>query len=477
MRHIRTNHNPLTISDILLKNGTTSLEDFYPLTKVKTASDKEKLLSQGYNPGYTVSEWPYKLPVDKIYYSKHLIPSTYYYDPDNEAIPIALCLNIYGTERIPIIPDSDQFCEYLLDFAASLQNPDKDKIFSYLYNQDDGIRSQLLAEYIRRSSPSPELFDLFQMLYTVTDYNAGEYGAELLQKLASGRSDEQIQKIHNALADYPEELIVYRGEAEVTILALQYPDSGKLSTDVLDVDTGIDWLVYPARYSQQCQAQSHFVVRSRLDIVENTEIMVGPNQSFYRGTLRPDCRPFRAGIFILSMDGVSGLEEGAKAIFPNVAVQRCIVHLIRNSIKYVPNKDYKRFTAQLKKVYGAASLKAAESELERFKQAWSQYPGAVDVWIRNWEHVAQLFQYGSAVRKILYTTNAVESVNSSFRKVTKKGAFPNENALLKLLYLRITELYRKWNGRPLNNWALVRNQLDMDEKLQQRIRKYENGGF
>ena len=87
------------------------------------------------------------------------------------------------------------------------------------------------------------------------------------------------------------------------------------------------------------------------------------------------------------------------------------------------------------------------------------------IWVRNWKHVAQLFNYGSAVRKILYTTNAVESVNSSFRKVTKKGAFPNENALLKLLYLRITELYKKWNGRPLNNWALVRNQLDIDEKI------------
>lgn len=148
-----------------------------------------------------------------------------------------------------------------------------------------------------------------------------------------------------------------------------------------------------------------------------------------------------------------------------------------NSIKYVPNKDYKRFTAQLKKVYGAASLKAAESEFERFRQAWSQYPGAVDVWVRNWQHVAQLFSYGSAVRKILYTTNAVESVNSSFRKVTKKGAFPNENALLKLLYLRINELYKKWNRRSQSNWALVRNQLDMDEKIQERIRKYENGGF
>lgn len=182
-------------------------------------------------------------------------------------------------------------------------------------------------------------------------------------------------------------------------------------------------------------------------------------------------------VLFISMDGVSGLEDGAKAIFPNVTVQRCIVHMIRNSIKYVPNKDYKTFTAQLKKVYGAPSLKAAKAEFEKFKQTWSQYPGAVDVWVRNWQHVEQLFDYGSSVRKVMYTTNAVESVNSSFRKVTRKGAFPNENALLKLLYLRITELYKKWNGRPLNNWALVRNQLDTDEKLRDRIRKYENRGF
>ena len=212
-----TNHNPstpLTVSDILLKNGTARLEDFYPLTKVKTASDKERLLSQGYNPGYTVSEWPYKLPVDKIYYSKHLIPSTYYYDPDNKAIPIALCLNIYGTERIPIIPDPGQFCKYILDFAASLQNPDKDKIFSYLFNQDDGIRSQLLAEYIRRNDPSPELYDLFLMLYTITDYSADVYDADLLRKLASSRSSEQLHTINEALAAYPKEITIYRGEAE-----------------------------------------------------------------------------------------------------------------------------------------------------------------------------------------------------------------------------------------------------------------------
>ena len=179
-------------------------------------------------------------------------------------------------------------------------------------------------------------------------------------------------------------------------------------------------------------------------------------------------------ILFISMDGVSGLEEGAKSIFKDVVVQRCIVHLIRNSIKYIPSKEYKAYTGQIRKVYGAASLKAAQAEFERFRQAWSQYPGAVEVWVRNWDYVEQPFNYGSAVRKVMYTTNAIESVNSSFRKVTKKGSFPNENSVMKALYLRITELYKKWNGRPVSNWAMVRNQLSMDDKVQARIMKYEN---
>ena len=179
-------------------------------------------------------------------------------------------------------------------------------------------------------------------------------------------------------------------------------------------------------------------------------------------------------ILFISMDGVSGLEEGAASIFKNVVVQRCIVHMIRNSIKYIPSKDYKAFTAQLRKVYGASSLKAAEAEFERFKQAWGQYPGAIDVWVRNWQHVEQLFNYGSAVRKVMYTTNAIEAINSSFRKVTKKGSFPSEDAVMKALYLRVTELYKKWNDRPVPNWAMVRNQLSMDQDMQARILKYEN---
>lgn len=177
-------------------------------------------------------------------------------------------------------------------------------------------------------------------------------------------------------------------------------------------------------------------------------------------------------VFFISMDGVSGLEAGTKAIFPDVIVQRCIVHLIRNSIKYIPSKDYKKFTQSLKRVYGAANLKAAKTAFESFCNEWKQYPGAISVWERNFVHVEQLYNYGSAVRKIMYTTNAIEAVNSSFRKVTKKGTFPNENALFKSLYLRIKELSKKWEKGHINNWSMVLNQLMIEEHFKERIDKY-----
>lgn len=140
----------------------------------------------------------------------------------------------------------------------------------------------------------------------------------------------------------------------------------------------------------------------------------------------------------------------------------------------MPSKDYKEFTASLKKIYRAASAKAAAAEFESFKKQWEKYPGAVAVWERNIEQVMQLFDYGSAVRKIMYTTNAVESIHASFRKVTRKGSFVNEEALLKLLYLRIKELYKKWTSRPAANWSLVRNQPAMNDKIQIRIAKFEH---
>ena len=178
-------------------------------------------------------------------------------------------------------------------------------------------------------------------------------------------------------------------------------------------------------------------------------------------------------IGFLSMDGVSGLEDGARAIFPQVVVQRCIVHLIRNSVRYIPRKEWSRFTKDLKLIYGAVNVKQARERFEQFKKDWANYPGAVSVWESNFTHVEQLFNYGSAVRKVMYTTNAIESVNSSFRKVTKKGSFPNEDAVFKILYLLVLELYKKWNKHRLQNWAMIRNQLLADERMAKLMKHYD----
>lgn len=178
-------------------------------------------------------------------------------------------------------------------------------------------------------------------------------------------------------------------------------------------------------------------------------------------------------IGFLSMDGVTGLEDGARAIFPKVVVQRCIVHLIRNSLRYIPRKEWSRFTKELKLIYGAVNANQARDKFEQFKKDWGHYPGAVAVWENNFSHVEQLFNYGSAVRKVMYTTNAIESVNSSFRKVTKKGAFPNEDAIFKILYLRVLELYKKWKKHRLQNWAIIRNQLSVDERMADLMDRYD----
>ena len=178
-------------------------------------------------------------------------------------------------------------------------------------------------------------------------------------------------------------------------------------------------------------------------------------------------------IIFMCMDGVTGLEEGAKVVFPNVVVQRCMVHLMRNSLHYIPTKSYAAFASQAKKLYSAPNLETAERELEQLEKDWSAYPGAVAVWKNNWTHVAQLYNYGSSVRKGIYTTNVIESVNSSLRKVTKKGSFPNKQSVFKVFYLRAQELSKKWT-RSVHNWSNVMNELYVDDEIRARIEKYHH---
>ena len=162
------------------------------------------------------------------------------------------------------------------------------------------------------------------------------------------------------------------------------------------------------------------------------------------------------------IDGLAGLEEAITNTFPNAIVCRCMVHLVRNSTKYIPTKHRKEFCADLKAIYGAVSISEAENALAVLNEKWKkQYPSAVRVWNDNFIYVQRIFEYPSEIRKMIYTTNAIESFNSSLRKVTdRKAAFPNEMAVMKILYLRTRDVIKKWT-MPYPNWGVIRGMLDL----------------
>jgi len=167
-------------------------------------------------------------------------------------------------------------------------------------------------------------------------------------------------------------------------------------------------------------------------------------------------------ILIASVDGLKGFPEAINAIFPQTEVQLCIVHQIRNSIRYIASKDQKEFTKDLKLIYQAPTKELAEEELLKLDNKWGKkYPLVINSWQSKWDNLSVYFKYPSDIRKVIYTTNIIESVHRQFRKLTKtKGAFPNENSLMKLLYLGIKNASKKWT-MPVRNWSLTISQLSI----------------
>lgn len=165
-------------------------------------------------------------------------------------------------------------------------------------------------------------------------------------------------------------------------------------------------------------------------------------------------------ILIACVDGLTGFPEAIETIYPETEVQQCIIHQIRNSMKYVASKNQKAFMADLKAVYRAATKNAAETALDELEAKWGkQYPVVIRSWRKKWCNLSVYFKYPEDVRKAIYTTNAVEAVHRQFRKLTKtKGGFPNENSLLKLLYAGILNASEKWT-HPVQNWNLTLSQL------------------
>jgi len=164
-------------------------------------------------------------------------------------------------------------------------------------------------------------------------------------------------------------------------------------------------------------------------------------------------------ILIACVDGLKGLPEAIETVFPQTQVQLCIVHLVRHSLKYVGWKQRKEVAGDLKKIYQASTEQEAEMELESFAKKWDgKFPTISQTWRRNWTRVTPFFAHPPEVRKVIYTTNAIESLNMSLRKVTKnRGSFPNDEAVLKLLYLALANISKKWT-MPIRDWKAALNQ-------------------
>ena len=167
-------------------------------------------------------------------------------------------------------------------------------------------------------------------------------------------------------------------------------------------------------------------------------------------------------IFIACVDGLKGFPEAIETVFPRTQVQLCLVHMVRNSLKYVSWKQRKEVAADLKAIYQAPTDEQAEMNLTAFETKWDEsHPSIGQSWRRNWDRLIPFFAYSPEIRKVIYTTNAIESINMSLRKVTKnRGSFPNDESMLKLLYLALNNIAKKWT-MPIRDWKAALNRFSI----------------
>lgn len=178
-------------------------------------------------------------------------------------------------------------------------------------------------------------------------------------------------------------------------------------------------------------------------------------------------------ILITCVDNLTGFTQAITACYPKTEIQKCIIHQIRNSVRFVSYKDLKKVTTDLKPIYKAVTEEAALLELDRFEEAWaSKYPLIIRSWRNNWDELATFFKYSPEIRKLIYTTNMIESYHRQLRKVTKgKSIFPSDESLLKMLYLATMDVTRKWTGR-VQNWGQMLLQLSVffPERIGQHLK-------
>lgn len=228
----------------------------------------------------------------------------------------------------------------------------------------------------------------------------------------------------------------------------------------------IDAVHFSVRQDNQIVKKAAYIVLG-VDTEGTKDILgiwVGENESakFWLGVLNDLKNRGVKDILIICSDGLSGIKEAISAAYPKTVQQRCIVHMIRNSVKFISYKDLKAFCEDLKTIYTAKNEKEGYANLQTIKEKWkAKYPNSLKNWEENWDAICPFFAYSEPIRKIMYTTNTIESLNRQFRKYTKtKSVFPTDESLLKCLYLSIRNITKKWTGR-YRNWDVILAELSI----------------
>jgi transposase-like protein len=306
----------------------------------------------------------------------------------------------------------------------------------------------------------------------------GEFEPRLLRKNQTSVSQDIEEKI---LSMYAKGMTTADIEAHIRdIYGIEVSDTtvSRVTDKILPIVR--EWQQRPLAsiYAVAFFDAIHFHVRSEGQIVKKAVYVaigldldgrkdvlgmwVGENESakFWAGVLNGLRNRGLEDIFIACVDGLPGFPAALEAAYPKAQVQQCIIHQLRNSARHVSYKDIKELMAGLKAVYAAVSEPAALDALEEFGQRWqAKYPKIASSWKENWANLSTYFKYPQEVRKLIYTTNAIEGFNRQLRKVTKaKAVFPTDDSLLKMLYLAMVDITRKWTGRR-QDWSAIHAQM------------------
>ena len=344
--------------------------------------------------------------------------------------------------------------------------------YDYRNKDTDNCRNGHSEKTVRSSFGKIEL--------SVPRDRKGEYEPQIVKRHQTSLSEDIEEKI---LSMYAKGMSTGDIEAHIgEIYGLSVSDStvSRVTDKILPVVK--EWQVRPLEsvYSVVFLDAIHFHVRSEGQIVKKAVYIaigvqmdgirdvlgmwVGENESakFWLSILNGLRNRGVQDILIACVDGLTGFPNAIEAVFPQTEIQQCIIHQIRNTTRFVSYKDIKKLMADLKQVYGAVDEQTALYELEQFEEKWQgKYPKIAQSWRSNWANLSTYFKYPQEVRTLIYTTNAIENFNRQLRKVTKsKSVFPTDDSLLKMLYLAMMDITKKWTGRR-RDWGIIHSQLEV----------------